>query len=44
MRAAAEPEATLLTFFEAAYLAGARAAQWEIEGLTRRSGTTSPRS
>lgn len=34
VRAAADPEATLLVFFESAYQAGARLAGWDVEALT----------
>jgi hypothetical protein len=35
MRAAADPDGALLEFFNAAYLAGARSARWDIERLAR---------
>jgi hypothetical protein len=36
VREAADPATTLEGFYESAYLAGARAAGWDIEGLARR--------
>jgi hypothetical protein len=35
VRSAPDPHATLKTFFGGAYLAGARAAGWDLEGFTR---------
>jgi hypothetical protein len=40
MRAASDPDQALLDFFAAAYLAGARSARWDIEGLGRQSAKT----
>jgi Family of unknown function (DUF5996) len=44
MRAAVDPDEALLNFFNAAYLAGARSAGWDIEALARGGGKTPPTS
>jgi hypothetical protein len=35
MRTAADPDRTLLDFLDAAYLAGARSARWNLQALAR---------
>ncbi len=41
-RAADDPRAAVLAFLEAAYLAGATRAGWDVEGLACRDGITDP--
>jgi hypothetical protein len=41
-RAAADPTATVLDFYESAYQAGARLAGWDVDGLACPGGVTDP--